>query len=425
MRKSGIALLSLLFLFCFTANVFATPLPETELAAKTDALYRAEEVKEALTLREAGNLQTASKAYEELFLPTSMGIESANLNMDVIYLDSPLRESDQEMIDALVTHGYSKAAYKDMTLSEYRAIEGTWLLGKNDIANAKYLYPELAKEDLTKWTWADFNAYALKTDTGNYSKQFTAEQLATLEKRGIRIDDTFWLFKEYYTVDTILAQSDEALREVIERAYNTKEYMVTGESRQSLQATPPADLYDWTYYNYYGYDWFHIDTRTTEEYYLLRSNRTVHMSQKLYNVTNYGFYGKNMYGTYSQSQNGAHEGIDFSHPSGAATPTIYAIFRGYPIAGAQYHQIAVAHNAAPGGMTTFNYLHMSSKTVTVNSYLEVGASVGKQGNEGNATGYHVHFEVQPGKTASLSVERNNHSLDSLSPYQMQYYIGGP
>ncbi len=382
-------------------------------------------MKAALESREKGTLESFAKAYEDLFLPTSMGIESANLNMDHIYLDSALRESDQDIIDALVAHGYSEDAYKDMTLSEFRAIEGTWLLEKSGIANAEYLYPELEKEDLSKWTWDDFYAFSIEEDAKNYPKQFTAEQLAELEKRDIRVEDTFWLFKEFYTVDTILAQSDETLREVIERAYNVKEYFVTGEWQQSTRSTPPSGLYDWTYYNYYGYDWFHIDTRTTDNYYVLRFSRTVQMSKKLYNVTNHDFYGKNMYGTYLQSQGGAHEGIDFSHPSGAATPTIYSIFRGYPLSGTASYHLAVYHANAPGQSKTYIYYHMSSKTVTPNVYIGVGTAVGNQGNVGgHTTGYHVHFEVQPGQTTSLSVEFNDNSLDSLSPYQMQSYIGG-
>lgn len=65
-------------------------------------------------------------------------------------------------------------------------------------------------------------------------------------------------------------------------------------------------------------------------------------------------------------------------------------------------------------------MHMSS--ITAGTSVTAGASVGKQGKEGNATGYHVPFEVHAGQTTSLSTG-TDHVLGSLSPYRLQDYIG--
>lgn len=41
---------------------------------------------------------------------------------------------------------------------------------------------------------------------------------------------------------------------------------------------------------------------------------------------------------------------------------------------------------------------------------------------GNAFGPHVHFEVHSGQTNSLSSESDD-TLGSISPYQLQIYLG--
>lgn len=72
------------------------------------------------------------------------------------------------------------------------------------------------------------------------------------------------------------------------------------------------------------------------------------------------------------------------------------------------------------GCSPYTFMHMSS--ITAGTNVTAGASVGKQGKEGNATGYHVHFEVHAGQTTSLSTG-TDHVLGSLSPYRLQDYIG--
>lgn len=127
-----------------------------------------------------------------------------------------------------------------------------------------------------------------------------------------------------------------------------------------------------------------------------------------------------MYGTYSYSQGGAHEGLDFVDPDQTNTPTIYAVFEGVKQTTSATHHLAVYDSNAPDEAKTYSYLHMSS--ISAGTNVSVYDAVGKQGNNGNATGYHVHFEVHSGKTTTLSAG-NDHTLGSISPYRLQDYIG--
>ena len=61
-------------------------------------------------------------------------------------------------------------------------------------------------------------------------------------------------------------------------------------------------------------------------------------------------------------------------------------------------------------------------SISAGTNVSIEDEVGRQRHEGNATGYHVHFEVHSGQTTTLS-SGSDHSLGSLSPYRLQDYIG--
>ena len=61
-------------------------------------------------------------------------------------------------------------------------------------------------------------------------------------------------------------------------------------------------------------------------------------------------------------------------------------------------------------------------SITAGTDVSVESKVGYQGNQGNATGYHVHFEVHDGNITTLS-SGAYHVIESLSPYRLQDYIG--
>lgn len=45
-----------------------------------------------------------------------------------------------------------------------------------------------------------------------------------------------------------------------------------------------------------------------------------------------------------------------------------------------------------GGWITL-YAHLSRISVSIGQYIETGQKIGNMGQTGNATGYHLHFEV--------------------------------
>lgn len=98
--------------------------------------------------------------------------------------------------------------------------------------------------------------------------------------------------------------------------------------------------------------------------------------------------------------NGIHTGADFAAPAG--TPVVAA--RGgkavYCSHGASfgYHQLEIL----PGDGTRDFYAHMPTRMVTDGSQVKPGQQIGKVGQEGNATGPHLHFERHATATGGWS-----------------------
>ena len=87
-----------------------------------------------------------------------------------------------------------------------------------------------------------------------------------------------------------------------------------------------------------------------------------------------------------------HTGTDFSVPCGTPVLAAHAgtvqIDRTQPWAGPQLLKITTG----PGRLTTW-YAHMATLLVTDGQQVTAGQQVGEVGQEGNATGCHLHFEV--------------------------------
>jgi putative salt-induced outer membrane protein YdiY len=92
------------------------------------------------------------------------------------------------------------------------------------------VYPELRHEDLSNWTYGDKENYSKYKDASNLTERFpfTDEQIKQLEQRGIRLEDTFYLFKDFYQAETILAQPDAVLKETIAGYYQFSLDMLAG-----------------------------------------------------------------------------------------------------------------------------------------------------------------------------------------------------
>ena len=381
----------------------------------------------------------------QIELPRSMGIDMPNIDMDKINFTKSINEYNSNgtnyLKDDLIKHGYATEDIEKLTYQDYKILSRTWPLEKEEAEIAKHLYPELEKEDLSSWTNGDFEDYYTAADKTNLQYRFTADQIQQLAEKEITIADTFYLFKEFQDADTILSQSDEVLKKTIQAYYQFKidninklaeENIILSNSnskRFKIFGNTAYAAFDATKYTSvdmprYGEDWF-LNTVVTSSYWMnIQADRTLNMLNALYEIDeddfSYGDGVNNMYGTYSVAAGGAHEGIDFQH--GSTGQDLYAIFEGevsndYPT----YHLSVYDEDVNK----TYTYYHCDSLEVEEGDPpVDVGDFVANQGSRGGtSTGAHVHFEVHSGTRTSL-YSGSDHVLGSISPYQMNIYIGG-
>lgn len=99
---------------------------------------------------------------------------------------------------------------------------------------------------------------------------------------------------------------------------------------------------------------------------------------------------------------GVHKGVDQGCPAGTTvrSPVNGVVVGVGSVWGSAFgrHQVAIEFTAKDKlGIKrkyTVNVAHMESFSVKIGQTVKVGKIIGKSGKEGNATGYHVHTEVQ-------------------------------
>ena len=107
-----------------------------------------------------------------------------------------------------------------------------------------------------------------------------------------------------------------------------------------------------------------------------------------------GYVDRRNFGATGASWRSRHTGTDFSVACG--TPVFAAhsgtvhVLTDQSWSGRWLVQVEVA----PGRLTTW-YAHMEAITVAAGDWVRAGEAVGAVGQEGNATGCHLHFEVHP------------------------------
>ncbi|MFZ5943292.1 MAG: M23 family metallopeptidase [Bacillota bacterium] len=121
----------------------------------------------------------------------------------------------------------------------------------------------------------------------------------------------------------------------------------------------------------------------------------------------------NLYGTWSKSQEGAHEGIDFTYTTN--TPDLRSFLPNDGVAKAASGYKVAIYSANIN--RTIIYYHLSQINVSYNDPVSYGQVIGKQGNEGGtSSGYHLHLEAGAGIDTSLDETKYNHSLTSANIY---------
>ncbi|AHF11232.1 MULTISPECIES: M23 family metallopeptidase [Dehalobacter] len=457
LKKSVISVLcATLLLIGIPGSIFAanddsnTPFPSTKVDQTT---YMPADVVAALDATNTDSNKsiapntTTGDLLTAIVLPRSMNINTPKIDMKKVHDTNPLEKLQKEN---LKSHGYSNEEIKDMDAGDYNEIEKTWRISESDISLYKSFFPELENVDISNWTYGDYLAYDEEAAANANVYAPTPEQATALEARNITLSDARTLLKDFYSYDGILEQSDETLKEYIEAYYqftvdNIYALADISEKKNSIKNTQsintgkftvqyqeePDPLLQGNTYRYvsfpggYGYDWFHEDAGTHVSQ-TVRDNQkaaVVKGYNRLYGVSGTTYTCGNLWGTWSKSQAGAHEGIDYNR---GTNPTIYTMATGsvyyYYNNGSTRSQVCVTDASY-----TYTYLHMATINIKNNgvvtgptypSGVNVTAgssSLGTQGSVGNSSGNHVHFEVHSGSTIGLFGE-NEDTLSCLNPY---------
>ncbi len=387
--------------------------------------------------------KTSNDVLATVELQRSLSISIPKIDISKVHDTNPL---EQLQIDNLIKHGYSKEQILTLDAGDYYEIEKTWKIPSEAISNIMLFFPDVDISVISEWTWEDYFAYSKSADAISNVYAPTKEQEVALNARNITLSDARMLLKDFQTYDNLLSQNDDTIKAYIESYYkftidNIKQLAQISEQRSAtinylnsylegttLSSVPPVDLQGTTYryVNFEGYqaDWFHVDsmswdatTRSAQKAAVLKGYN------KLYNKTGTTFTCTNLWGTWSSSQNGAHEGIDYAY---GTNPTIYSIS-----SGTIYYYSATSTAGILGiydGTNTNFYYHMNTINIRSNGALlgtvlnpspeiKVGSgdSVGTQGMKGNASGNHVHYEVDSGRRTSGYGESDN-TLSSANPY---------
>lgn len=230
-------IVSLILTLCIFGFTPVTDYKEVALQeAAAAAGYTREEVKTALLQYEQTG--TVNKVTNTVLLPASMGITTPNLNPAKVLNETPLKEygGKEEFYAELRAHGYDDPDMENMPYWQYEQLSGNWLLDTETVEMLYACYPALGERDLTAWTNKDYRLFSEQNNKELLAGWFTAEQLAELKARGIQLEDTRPLLKTYYQPETVLAQSNETLKAILEDWYQTKLTLSLGADwRQSAR----------------------------------------------------------------------------------------------------------------------------------------------------------------------------------------------
>jgi hypothetical protein len=147
-------------------------------------------------------------------LPRSLGISLPNIDITKVHDTHLLSQREREL---LMSHGFSFEEIASMDFGDFKNIEKTWLLTPEMIKSIKVIYPALAHIDLSKWNYGDFLAYSMEADAKTYAP--TTEQAEAIKARNITLNDARKLLKDFHSYDSLLKQSDDTLKELLERYY--------------------------------------------------------------------------------------------------------------------------------------------------------------------------------------------------------------
>lgn len=164
-------------------------------------------------------LDSSKRVMAAIELPRSMNIEIPKIDSHKMMNMRPIREDIPEFTVELQDHGYSDKEIASISYGEYKVLESHWLLSEEMQELAVKYFPKTAMEDVSRWTYGELKERQMaEVDTARLDR-FSEEEWASLQERDIVEADLFYLLKEFHQPATIVAQSDQALREVLEGYY--------------------------------------------------------------------------------------------------------------------------------------------------------------------------------------------------------------
>jgi murein DD-endopeptidase MepM/ murein hydrolase activator NlpD len=171
---------------------------------------------------------------------------------------------------------------------------------------------------------------------------------------------------------------------------------------------------DYTYVNMpgYGNDYFANASQTPSSSAIRtqQSNAAASMFHLVFKNSATPYY-TNMWGTYSTSQNGAHEGIDMIY--GTTGQPLYCWVKSGVVTKVDSSVGLVVIYYAKLNRSMF-YRHMNSINVTTGQNVVQGQQIGTMGMKGNATGPHLHTDVMDGNVTADSADDDY--FESSNPY---------
>ena len=153
------------------------------------SMYFASEVLAAIY--GTGNDVFSQKLLNEVSLPTSLGISELHIDMDRIFITTPLSEYSSELISEMKHLGIENP--EQLAYSEYAVISGAQTLESAGMSDLLYKSPELSAYDPTIMTVAEYSEWQRKEADAQFEESLSAEAKQFAEEKEISISDLKYL----------------------------------------------------------------------------------------------------------------------------------------------------------------------------------------------------------------------------------------
>ena len=177
------------------------------------SMYFASEVLAAIY--GTGNDVFSQKLLSEVSLPTSLGIRELHIDMDRIFITTPLSEYSSELISEMKHLGIENP--EQLAYSEYAVISGAQTLESAGMSDLLDKSPELSAYDPTIMTVAEYSEWQRKEADAQFEESLSAEAKQFAEEKEISISDLKYLNRYFY--GSYIEKDDEELRGALMEYY--------------------------------------------------------------------------------------------------------------------------------------------------------------------------------------------------------------